>query len=109
MRDERPRAGITDEGVERLRARIGVAEPHPHPPHYLRPNEDAFCHVAKAYGDDNPLWCEPAYAAKTRWGGAIAPPALVGGDTLVGVDEVTEIEGDKKELMRGDPLRGVNA
>ena len=33
---------ITDEGVERLRARIGVPEPHPQPPHYYRPNTDAF-------------------------------------------------------------------
>ena len=29
-------AGITDEAVERLRARIGVPEPHPQPPHYTR-------------------------------------------------------------------------
>ena len=46
---------ITDEGVARLRARIGIPEPHPAPPHYLRPTEDAFRHVAEAIGDDNPL------------------------------------------------------
>src|ERR1700694_968954 len=57
---------ITDEGVARLRARIGVAEPHPQPPHYLRPGADAFRHVAMAYGDDNPLWCDPSYGAGTR-------------------------------------------
>ena len=28
---------ITDEGVARLRARIGVPEPHPMPPHYREP------------------------------------------------------------------------
>ena len=50
---------ITDEGVARLRARIGVPQPHPQPPHYRCPNEDAFRHVAEAYGDDNPLWCDP--------------------------------------------------
>ena len=55
--------GITDEAVARLRARIGIAEPHPQPPHYLCPNEDAFRHVAEAYGDDNPLWWDPTYAA----------------------------------------------
>jgi hypothetical protein len=79
---------ITDEGVARLRARIGVPEPHPQPPHYLRPDADAFRHVAIAYGDDNALWCDPGYAAGTRWGGLIAPPPLAGGDTLVGEDEV---------------------
>ena len=35
---------ITDEGVARLRERIGVPEPHPQPPHYLRPGTDAFRH-----------------------------------------------------------------
>jgi acyl dehydratase len=100
---------ITDEGIARLRARIGVAEPHPQPAHYLRPGTDAFRHVAVAYGDDNPLWCDPDYGLATRWGGPIAPPPLVGGDTLVGEDEVTELPAGTVELMRGDPLRGVHA
>ena len=47
---------ITDEGITRLRARIGIPEPHPVPPHYAAPGIDAFRHVAEAYGDDNPLW-----------------------------------------------------
>jgi len=106
---ETKRAGITDEGVARLRERIGVPEPHPQPPHYLRPNEDAFRQVANAYGDDNPLWCDPGYGAGTRWGSVIAPPLLVGGDTLIGEDEVTEVAEEHRDLMRGDPLRGVHA
>ena len=64
---------ITDEGIARLRRRIGVPEPHPLPPHYRRPGIDAFRHVANCYGDDNPLWCEPDYGASTRWGSVIAP------------------------------------
>ena len=43
------------------------------------------------------------------WGGPIAPPALVGGDSLIGEDEVTAVPDDKRELMKGDPLRGVHA
>jgi acyl dehydratase len=102
-------ARITDEGIARLRERIGVPEPHVLPPRYLSPGADAFRHVAECYGDDNPLWCDPAYGAGTRWGSVIAPPPLVGGDTLVGEDEVTEVAPDKAELMKGDPLRGVHA
>jgi acyl dehydratase len=102
-------AGITDEAIERLRARIGVAEPHPQPPHYRRPDVDAFRHVTNAYGDDNPLYTDPAYAATTRWEGPIAPPVLVGGDTLIGEDEVTELDDDTRALLKGDPLRGVHA
>lgn len=100
---------ITDEGIERLRSRIGVARPHSAPPHYRRPNEDAFRLVALAYGDDNPLWCDPVYAAATRWAGPIAPPHLVGGDTLIGEDEVASIPPEHQDLLKGDPLGGVHA
>src|SRR5262245_29716054 len=100
---------ITDQGIARLRARIGVAEPHPMSPHYSLPTTDTFRHVAEAYGDGNPLWCEPEYAAKTRWQGPLAPPPLVGGDTLVGDDEVRDLEDDTRALLKGDPLRGVHA
>jgi acyl dehydratase len=100
---------ISNEGVARLRARIGVPEPHPLPPHYLEPGIDAFRNVATAYGDDNPLWCDPAYAATTRWDGLIASPVLVGGDTLIGEDEVSAVPKEHRDLMKGDPLRGVHA
>ena len=100
---------ITDAAVDRLRARIGIPEPHPMPPHYLEPGIDAFRNVAVAYGDDNPLWCDPAYGASTRWGGPIASPVLVGGDTLIGEDEVTVVAAEHRDLMKGDPLRGVHA
>ncbi len=100
---------ITDDGVERLRARIGIPEPHPMPPYYTVPTVDTFRNVAIAYGDDNPLWCDPGYGPKTRWEHPIAPPALVGGDTLIGEDEVTAVAPEHAELMKGDPLRGVHA
>jgi acyl dehydratase len=100
---------ITEAAIERLRARIGIPEPHPVQPHYRCPNEDTLRIVAEAYGDDNPLWCDPAYGPATRWAGQIASPALAGGDTLVGEDEVTEIPLAHRDLMKGDPLRGVHA
>jgi len=100
---------ITDEAVERLRARVGVPEPWTRRPHYLRPNTDAFRIVAEAYGDDNPLYCDPDHAVASAWGGPLAPPPLVGGDSLVGEDEVTAVPEEQRELMKGDPLRGVHA
>lgn len=100
---------ITDEGVAALRARIGVPQLYPAPPHYRRPNEDAFRHVAISYGDDNPLWCDPDYAAASRWKGPIAPPPLIGGDGLIGEDRLTEAEIAGQRELRGDPLRGVHA
>jgi acyl dehydratase len=100
---------ITEEGVERLRARIGIPEPHPQPPYYTCPTHDTFRNVAIAYGDDNPLWCDPSYGAKSRWEAAIASPVLVGGDTLIGEDEVPVVAPEHRDLMKGDPLRGVHA
>ena len=102
-------AGITDEGIARLRTRIGVVQPHPQPPHYRSPNEDAFRHVAECYGDDNPLWCDPEYARNTVWAGPIAPPPLNGGDTLIGVNEVATLDADTRAMLKGDPLGGVHA
>lgn len=104
-----PELRITDEAVAILRGRIGKPEPHPIPPHYTRPDVDAFRHVAQSYGDDNPLWCDPDYAAQTRWNGPIAPPPLTGGDTLVGEDVLTDEERASHSERRGDPLRGVHA
>jgi acyl dehydratase len=100
---------ITDEALARLRARIGIAQPHPQPPWYRSPNIDAFRHVAEATGDDNPLWCDPAYAAGTVWDGPIASPNLNGGDTLIGENEVTDLDADTRALLKGDPLRGAHA
>src|SRR3954453_10144656 len=99
---------ITDEGIARLRARVGVPEPHPLPPYYTLATIDTFRNVAVAYGDDNPLWCDPEHGEKSRWQGVIAPPPLVGGDTLVGEDEVAAFAPEHKDLMKCNPLRGVH-
>ena len=38
---------------------------------------DAIRHYAHGIGDDNPLWCDPDYAANTRWGGIVALPSFL--------------------------------
>lgn len=100
---------ITAEGVDTLRSRIGIPYRHPSPPHYRRANRDAFRAVSEACGDDNPLWCDADYATKSRWGEPIAPPTLVGGDTLIGEEMMTEADIARQEDLKGDPLRGVHA
>jgi acyl dehydratase len=100
---------ITDEGIARLRARIGIAQPNPVPPHYLSPGTDTFRIVARSYGDDNPLWCDPDHAATSRWAEPIAPPPMVGGDSIIGVDVLTDADLGRQDELKGDPLRGVHA
>ena len=100
---------LTDAGIERSRKRLGVPQPQHNPPHNFEVTWDGSRHFAYGYGDDNPLYCDPEYATATIWGGPIAPPPLVGGDSLIGEDEVTAVPDDKRELMKGDPLRGVHA
>jgi hypothetical protein len=100
---------ITDEAIEKLRARIGIPQPHPVRPHYRSPGIDAFRQVAESYGDDNPLWTDSSYAAESVWDGSIAPPPLVGGDSLIGQDDVSELSDDVRRRLQGDPLSGVHA
>jgi hypothetical protein len=104
---ESPR--ITDAAVAELRRRVGLVEPQPTAPHYRVPNEDAFRTVAWSYGDDNQLWSQGAYAGATPWEGVIAPPPLVGGDSLIGEDAITDAERAARSERHGDPLRGVHA
>jgi acyl dehydratase len=68
---------ITPEALEALRQRIGIrigatAEPWCH-----EATRDNIRHYAHGIGDDNPLWCNPDYAARTRYGGIIAPPSFL--------------------------------
>ena len=38
---------------------------------------DNIRHYAHGIGDDNPLWCDPDYAAKTTYGGIVALPSFL--------------------------------
>ena len=66
---------ITDEGIEDLRARLGAY--YQSGPYRLAITEDDIRINAAANGDVNPLFSDPAYAARTRFGGLIAPPTYV--------------------------------
>src|ERR687887_2409965 len=67
---------ITDEGIARLRARIGQGFPGRRP-WRTEVTRDAIYHLALAIGDLSPLYLDEDYARKTRWGTLIAPPIIV--------------------------------
>lgn len=73
--------GITDEGVARLRQRVGYTATSALSgtrPHNTVATADSFRHFAHGYGDDNPLWCDPDYEAAGPYGGLAAPPPYLG-------------------------------
>jgi acyl dehydratase len=67
---------ITDEGIEKLRARIGQGFPGRRP-WRTEATRDAIYHLALAIGDLSPLYLDEDYAKRTRWGTMIAPPIIV--------------------------------
>ena len=57
---------ITDQGLDALRRRIGVEITDTLEPWCHEATRDGIRHYAHGIGDDNPLWCDPAYAEGTR-------------------------------------------
>jgi len=68
---------ITEQGLDLLRKRIGVKIGSTIEPWCHEATRDNIRHYAHGIGDDNPLWCVPEYAAKTRHGGIIALPSFL--------------------------------
>ena len=68
---------ITEEGLDALRRRIGVRIQDSLEPWCHEATRDNIRHYAHGIGDDNPLWCDPAYARTTRYGDVIAPPSFL--------------------------------
>jgi acyl dehydratase len=68
---------ITERGLDELRQRIGITIEDTLEPWCHEATRDNIRHYAHGIGDDNPLWCDPDYAAKTRYGGIIAPPSFL--------------------------------
>ncbi|MGH8596704.1 MAG: MaoC family dehydratase, partial [Gammaproteobacteria bacterium] len=69
--------GITEAALDLLRARIGVKIERTLEPWCFEATRDNIRHYAHGIGDDNPLWCDPSYAKRTRYGDVIAPPSFI--------------------------------
>jgi len=68
---------ITDSAMDGLRQRIGMRIENTLDPWCHEATRDNIRHYAHGIGDDNPLWCDPAYAARSRWGGIVALPSFL--------------------------------
>ena len=68
---------ITEQGLDDLRKRIGVKIENTVEPWNYEATRDAIRHYAHGIGDDNRLWCDPEYAAKTEYGSIVALPSFL--------------------------------
>jgi acyl dehydratase len=68
---------ITDDGLNSLKRRIGVDIVGSLAPWCHEATRDNIRHYAHGIGDDNPLWCDPDYAAQSRFGGLTALPSFL--------------------------------
>ena len=68
---------ITEQGLADLRQRIGKPIGDTLEPWCHEATRDNIRHYAHGIGDDNPLWCDPAYAAQSTHGGIVALPSFL--------------------------------
>jgi acyl dehydratase len=96
-------ARITDEDIERARVLVGVDLAVKDRQFVTEATEDSIRNFAASTGDDNPLFADPDYAQKTRWGSQIAPNimAAVVNRPLLGDALPAELKAIKKGLFRG--------
>lgn len=96
-------AQITDEDIARAREMIGAYTANREQQYVTSATEDSIRNFAVGYGDDNPLFCDPEYAAKTVWGSQIAPPimAAVINTPMLGDPLPEKLRAIKKGLFKG--------
>lgn len=108
---------MSDAAVEKLQSRMGRVYPINRP--YVRHvNQDSIGHVARALGDNNPLYTDPDYARGTELGKMVAQPGffyavawgswdLRRGQGLPGVHGLHSGDGWKyyRPVVEGDVIR----
>jgi acyl dehydratase len=72
-----PEARLTDEMLAEVRKLIGTKFRIAHSVNNEEATRMAILKFAEGIGDTNPLWTDPAYAGKSRYGTIVAPPSWV--------------------------------
>jgi acyl dehydratase len=94
---------LTDHDIERSKLLLGInlASRDSEQIHTL--SIDNIRTFAFACGSDNPLFCEPDYAAATRWGSVIAPSMMAGvvNKPMLGDPLDPDIKLQTKSMFRG--------
>ncbi len=84
---------ITDEGIAKLRERIGKGF-EARQPWRTEINRDTIWHIAHAIGDLNELYTDPDYASRSKWGRLVCPGIVISAyDTLRAVGSAGPVQG----------------
>lgn len=94
---------ILDSDIDRQRQLIGIWEPQKTAEYVQTASHDSIRNWSYGCGDDNPLFIDPDFARKTRWGGVIAPGMMVGfaNKPMLGDPPTPEVKALKKSLFKG--------
>ena len=94
---------LKDEDIERARLLVGLDAPETRDLYITDASANNIRNYAHGVGDDNPLYTDPDYGPRTRWGSQIAPPSMaeVMTKTLHGDRIPKEIAQATKGVFRG--------
>lgn len=94
---------ISDQDIDRARQLIGFDQASKTREYIQTATTDNIRNFAHGCGDDNPLFCEPHYAAKSRWGSVIAPGMMAGiiNKPMKGDAIPDEVKALRKSLFKG--------
>jgi acyl dehydratase len=91
-----------EEDIEAAKAMVGRWGASPSREWLTEVTRDSMRNFARSYGDDNPLFCDPRYGAKTRWGAQIAPPMI-----SIGLNRPLYSDPPKEKIKRPS-FRGIH-
>ena len=94
---------LTDHDIERAKKLLGIDLAARDQEQIGTASIDNIRSFAFSTGSDNPLFCDPDYAAGTRWGSVIAPTMMAGviNRPLLGDPPSEEYKANNKSLFRG--------
>jgi len=94
---------LTDEDIEKAKILLGHDSAEARDLYITDASENNIRNYAHGNGDDNPLYTDPAYGAKTRWGSMIAPLAMaeIMTKTLYGDPLPKHVRDASRGLFRG--------
>jgi acyl dehydratase len=94
---------ISDADIDRQRQLLGHMEPSKLREYIQTATLDTIRNYAHGTGNDNPLFCDPDYARRTRWGGVIAPGSMISqiNAPMKGDPTPPEIRALRKSLFKG--------